>query len=284
MGNEPGGTSVAEEVRWAMLRADPRLSKFQPLSTIVFHDEFDDGLNGWTELIGNYEDSLENVTDYPEAMDARPPMLSSSTMHDTGTAGSFNGTYAMKVATRPQRDHLAKALKRITFRKKTRLQCELYFTFHPEASELKLGERDVRAIGVSYDLQDDEVRYWPAIRFLNSENGERIEKWQYHVGGTRLPHLDDWEDVPDGHQPLCYNETATKQNWHYLRWLIDLESREYLELQCNDRTWDLSGRAHEPLPPYPNLRTLLNLGFWVETEHEKRSFLYVDSIVLSTEG
>ncbi|MBI4587296.1 MAG: hypothetical protein HY725_00535 [Candidatus Rokubacteria bacterium] len=272
-----------DDLRRALLRADPRLSKFQPLSNIIFYDDFDEGLCGWTELIGNYEDSLEQVTDYPEAMDSRPPMLSSLTMHDTGTAGSFHGTYALKIATRARCGHLAKALKRITFRKKARVQCELYFTFKPEGAELKLGERDVRAIGVSYDLQDEACRYWPAIRFLNAEAGARIEKWQYHAGGTRLPHLDGWEDVPDGQQPLCYNEIATKQNWHYLRWLIDLRSREYLELQCNDRAWSLSGRAHAPLKAYPNLRTLFNVGFWVEAEVDKRCFLYVDSVLVSTE-
>lgn len=62
------------------------LSKCQPLSEIVFHNEFDDGLTGWIEFIGNCEDSLENETDYLEAMDTHPPMLSSATMQETSTA------------------------------------------------------------------------------------------------------------------------------------------------------------------------------------------------------
>jgi hypothetical protein len=274
---------VEEAVRRGTLAANPKLSGFRPLNTIIFQDDFNAGLHGWTELLGNYEDTLENVTDYPDAMDSRPPMLSNATMHDTGTAGGIHGTYAMKVATRAREGHLAKALKRITFRSLGLLRCEAYFTFHPESSTMKLGENDVHSIGMSYDLQDDEFRYWPAIRFLNSENGERIEKWQIHRGGVRLPHLDDWEDLPDGHQELCYNEVATKQNWHYLSWTIDLRNREYVELQCNDRKWDLRGLSHAPLPIYPNLRDLLNLGAYVETACDRRAFLYLDSVLLSTE-
>jgi hypothetical protein len=244
---------VREAVRTGTLAADPKLSSFRPLNTIVFHDDFNHGLHGWTELLGNYEDTIENVTDYPDAMDSRPPMLSSAVMHDTGTAGGMHGTYAMKVASRARTGHLAKALKRVTFRSLGLLRCEAYFTFHPEPSTMKLGEKDV------------------------------IEKWQIHRGGVRLPHLDDWEDLPDGHQELCYNEVATKQNWHYLRWTIDLRNREYVDLQCNDRTWDLRGLSHNPLPIYPNLRNLMNLGAYVETACDRRAFLYLDSVLLSTE-
>ncbi|MGH3750662.1 MAG: DUF6772 family protein, partial [Micromonosporaceae bacterium] len=263
--------------------ANPLLSGYRPLPKIMYFDDFDHGYHGWTELLGNYEDTLENVTDYPDAMDARPPMLSNAVMHDTGTAGALHGTYALKVATRPRKGHLAKALKRHTFAARGRLQCEAYFTFHPEPSTMKLGEKDVHSFGISYDLQDDDVRYWPAIRFVNAEDGQRVEKWQWHAGGTRLPHLDDWEDLEDGHQQLCYNEVATKQNWHYLRWTIDLDSRQYIDLQCNDRVWDLTGKVHRPLKLYPNLRNLLNLGLFVTTDCDRRAFLYLDSVLLSAD-
>ena len=273
-----------EAIRLGVQQADPQLSKFEPLEQIVLYDRFDCGLSGWTELLGDYEGRLENVTQYPELMDSRPPMLSTATMHDSGSAGAFSGTYSMKLATRPKEGHVAKALRRLTFRKKSRLQCELYFTFKPEASEIKLSELDVRGFGVSYDLQDDQRREWPAIRFLNAQAERRIERWQYHAGGTRAPHLDAWEDVPKGHQALCYNETATKQNWHYLRWLIDLQSSRYLELQCNDRSWDLAALRIPSVSTNPNLRTLMNLGFFVEANADKRSFFYIDSILLSTGG
>lgn len=276
--------SEAAMIRQGVLGANPLLSKFRPLEQILFYDEFDYSLNGWTEVLGDYEGSLDNVTQYPELMDSRPPMLSTATMHDSGSAGSFNGMYSMKVATRPSKGHVAKALKRFTFPRQARTQCEVYFTFKPEASEFKLSERDVRGVGISYDLQDDEVREWPAIRFLNADDEGRVEKWQVHAGGKRAPHLDAWRDIPDGRQELCYNETATKQNWHYLRWLIDLGTSTYIELQCNDRSWDLSSFSFPAVPTNPNLRTLMNLGFFVEANTDKRCFLYIDSVLLSIGG
>jgi hypothetical protein len=294
---------TVDEMRQALIQANPRLSRFQPLRQIVMYDDFDHGLSGWVELIGNYFGSLEKarpdwrVRTEAEANDpvltgnlllndCRPPMLSSATMWDVGTHGGLSGTYALKVATRPRKNHLAKALKRISWRARARLQCEAYFTFHPEPSALDLGEGDVRAFGISYDIQDDQHRYWPAIRYLNAENGVPVRRWQYHAGGDRVVHLDGFEAVP-GSGPkdeLCYNEIATKQNWHYLRWLIDLESRQYVELQCNDQLYDLRGLGHPPLKGYPNLRTLLNLGFWVEAGTDRRSFLYIDSVLLSTDA
>ena len=56
---------------------------------------------------------------------------------------------------------------------------------------------------------------------------------------------------------------------------------QYVDLQCNDRVWDLSGQSHQPLPLYPNLRDLMNLGFFVETGCDRRAFLYLDSVLLS---
>ena len=65
--------------------SDPFLSKFDPLARILFADDFDTGMCGWSELIGNYEGSLDTIL--PPFRDLRPPMLSSATMWDTGTAG-----------------------------------------------------------------------------------------------------------------------------------------------------------------------------------------------------
>jgi hypothetical protein len=44
------------DYRRAILSADPGLSRFDPLGRIVFYDDFDHGLSGWTELMGNYTD------------------------------------------------------------------------------------------------------------------------------------------------------------------------------------------------------------------------------------
>src|SRR5208283_5785172 len=89
--------------------ADPALSRFSPLSRILFFDDFDRGLNGWTGLIGNYEGSLDTML--PEYRDLRPPMLSNISMWDTGTVGSLDGTYALKLATKPKAASRAYAVK-----------------------------------------------------------------------------------------------------------------------------------------------------------------------------
>lgn len=56
----------------------------------------------------------------------------------------------------------------------------------------------------------------------------------------------------------------------------------YLSFRCNDRQWD--GAALEPLtmPAWPNLRGMLNVGFWIDANTDTRSFLYLDSVMLST--
>lgn len=283
------------DLRRAMLSADASLSRFDPLPRIIFHDDFDRGLQGWSELIGNYEDSLDSML--PEYQDMRPPMLSSGTMWDTGSAGSLEGNYSLKLATRPRAGHIAVDLKRVTWRSRGPIRLETYFAFKPEASELRLSETDVRAIGVLFDLQDSEFRWMPHLRYLSALDGEPVARWQFKrrrepfqpIGGTGKTrshfHLapTGWEDVPGGQQSLCYNEIATKYNWHYLRVDLDLATREITGLQCNDRVHDLAGVEPMVMPAMANLWCMLNLAFWVETDVDKRAFLYLDSVLLSGE-
>ena len=80
---------------------------------------------------------------------------------------------------------LAVALKRLTYRKLGPVRLEAYFTFKPEASELRLSETDVRAVGVLFDLQDVDKpdrpaeRIMPHIRYLNALDGEPVGRWQF---------------------------------------------------------------------------------------------------------
>ena len=156
--------------------ADPRLSRFDPLERIFFYDDFDEGIRGWSELIGNYEHSLDSML--PEYSDMRPPMLSNLSMWDTGTAGSMEGTYALKLASRARTGSLATSIKRQTFRRRGQIQLECYFTFKPEASELRLSLDDVRAFGVLFDLQDGmnpEYRWMPHLRYLNAHGRPYVQ-------------------------------------------------------------------------------------------------------------
>ena len=274
---------------------DPRLSKFDPLPRVIFYDDFDNGLQGWSELIGNYEDDLSTLL--PGYQDLRPPMLSNGTMWDTGSAGSMEGNYALKLATRPRAGHIAVDLKRVTWRHRGPIRLEMYFTFKPEAAELRLSETDVRSIGILFDIQDAEQRWMPHLKYLNATNGEQIAKWQFKrqrepllpIGGTGKTrshfHLapTGWEDVPEARQILCYNEIPTKYNWHYLRVDLDLATRQITHLQCNDRVHNLTGVEPMMMPAMANLWCMLNVVFWVETDVPKRAFLYLDSVLLSGE-
>ena len=286
------------ETQRALLNADPRLSRFDPLDRILYYDDFDSGINGWSELIGNYEGSLD--AGLPEYADMRPPMLSNLTMWDTGTAGSMEGTYALKLATRPRQGALAVSIKRQTFRKRGPLQLEFYFTFKPEASKLRLSELDVRAFGVLFDFQDGrdaESRWLPQLRYLNAFEGERVARWQtkpetrlfHDIGdsGKTVSHYhfgtENWVDVPGEPQLLCYNEIATKMNWHYLKVGVDTERRCFTGFQCNDCVYGPEEMTVIEFPAMANLFCMLNTTLWVETDVDKRAFLYVDSVLLSAE-
>ncbi len=279
----------------AVLRADPRLGKFDPLPRILFYDDFDEGMRGWSGLIGNYEDTLDSVL--PAFADLRPPMLSNGTMWDTGTAGSFEGTYSLKLATRPRAGSLSVGIKRITWRQRGTVRLEAYFTFTPEASELRLSANAVRAVGVLFDVQDEARRWMPHLRYLNAQDGAPQRRWQFkrrleplaRVGGTGETrshfHLAPagWEDVPGGAQGLCYNEIATKYNWHYLRVDLDIGVRRIVRFVCGDRDHDLTGIEPMVMPAMPNLQGMLNVAFWAEADADRRAFLYVDSVLLSGE-
>ena len=279
-------------------KTDPRLSRFDPLERIFFYDDFDGGIQGWSELIGNYEHSLDSML--PEYSDMRPPMLSNLTMWDTGTAGSMEGTYALKLASRARAGSLATSIKRQTFRKRGQIQLECYFTFKPEASELRLSLNDVRAFGVLFDLQDGmnpEYRWMPHLRYLNATDDEMVNRWQMkgatrefaNIGdsGETVSHFhlgpENWEFVDAPVQTLAYNEIATKMNWHYLRVNVDLAERRFLSFQCNDLVYDGEPLKHISIPAMPNLNCMLNTAFWVETNRDKRAFLYLDSVLLSGE-
>ena len=274
---------------------DARLSRFDPLPRVIYFDDFDQGMNGWTALVGNYEDSLDSMTrSYARHTQ---PMLSQITHWDSGSHGSFDGTYALKIATRPLRGERNTAIKRVTFRKASRIRVETYFAFKPEANELKLSVLDVRSVGLLLDLQDGKDRVMPHLRYLNALDGQRMNKWQFKQRSTTFraiggrgetvthDHLSpqDWEDIPGAAQQLCYNEIPTKINWHYLRFDFDLASMRWLGFQCNDQIFDCPQIESIKIAAMPNLANMLNLVFFCEPDTDKRAFLYLDSVLLSGE-
>jgi len=288
------------DITAAMRLANPALSRFDPMKRIICFDDFDRGLCGWTQLVGNYEHTLDVML--PGYAQHTQPMLSTITHWDAGTHGAFDGTYALKVATKPKRGSQNVAIKRLTFRKAGPIRLEFYFTFKPEANELRLSETDIRSIGFLYDLQTGDrsegkggTRVMPHLRFLNAENGEHIQKWQYKEETTPFKplgtegktvthyHLQpkDWKDIPGGAQKLCYNEIPTKINWHYARFDFDLARMRMIEFQCNDRIHDVSALGAIVIPAMRNLWCMLNICFFAEADTDKRAFLYIDSVCLS---
>ena len=173
---------TSDDMLRAMRLADPRLSRFDPLRRIISFDDFDRGFCGWTQLVGNYEDSLDAML--PGYAQHSQAMLSTLGTWDFGSHGSADGSYALKLASRARRGAQNVTIKRLTFRERSPIRVEFYFTFKPEASEMKLLETDVRSIGLLYDLQGgdqdaDNDRVMPHLRFLNALDGEHVQKWQF---------------------------------------------------------------------------------------------------------
>ena len=284
----------------ALRLADPRLSRFDPLRRIIAFDDFDRGFCGWTQLVGNYEHTLDAML--PGYAQHTQAMLSTLPTWDFGSHGSVDGSYALKLASRPRKGAQNVTLKRLTFRERGPIRVEFYFTFKPEASEMRLSETDVRSVGFLYDLQGGDQdegaaadRVMPHLRFLNALDGEHLQKWQFkrrtktfHPIGTESKtvshyHLspEDWEDLPGGQQRLCYNEIPTKVNWHYACLDFDLATMQATGFRVNDRRFDMSGFEPIRIPAMRNLWCMLNLCFFVETDVDKRAFLYLDSVCLS---
>jgi hypothetical protein len=286
-------------VRGGLLVADTRLSRFDPLSRIISLDDFDRGHCGWSQLLGNYEGSLDTIL--PGYRGMTNPMLTTLSHWDSGSHGAMDGTYAMKVATRAKKDAVSVAIKRLTFRHPSPVRLEFYATFKPEASDLALSDKDLKSIGFLLDLQVGDTkgtgseRVMPHLRYLNAKDGALQQKWQFKrktpdvrkIGDRNETvshfHLADegWEDLPGGSQRLCYNEIATKVNWHYFRFDFDIGTMAAQRFQCNDRVFDMQGFDSIRMPAMKNLWCMLNVCFFAETASEKRAFLYVDSVCLS---
>ncbi len=295
----------------AAVREEPAasLSRFNPLRRILFYDDFDEGINGWAELQANHSGNLDDLK--PNMRDMRPPQLSNCTFFDIGTHGSMSGTYALKLATRPRPFHTAAAIKRLTFVRPGLVQLEMYFTFKAEQTFQSAGawdgnvspsERDFGDFTISNDVCEGESgpRYLAALRYMNTDfEGRLVQTWMYktslHVTTKmarqaglpqdrdyHVQNVNDWAEVPGGRQPLCFNETATKINWHYLRWLFSIRERRNVELQVNDLVMDLRGIK---VPAYDHgyraLNHLLNFVVDVRTHRHVRNFLYLDSVLVS---
>ena len=305
-----------------MIAYDQGLSKFQPLKHILCFDDFDRGLCGWMSLMPNY--TLENFgvrNSVVEKTQWGPIMLSTATYRFPGTHGSMDGIYSLKMSTRPVArpyeqppapGSMSHAVKRLSMhRKPGLLQFEMWYAYTTEQDRWGLSEKDIRAFGMCFDVQDDKARNFVGVRYVNSINGEMKKEWQYMQAadvtdeewaygtkgdwckrgvdpiwyGRRYPdgRTDGFQFIPNSRQELVYNESDDKINWLYLRFQYDLDKKEYVELQSRNKVFDLRGIAPTHVPPYARIEGLLNPVIWIETDTDRRVFLYVDSVVISME-
>lgn len=298
------------------------LGKFQPLANILCYDDFDKGLCGWMNLMPNYTLDNFGVRDsIVEKTQWGPIMLSTATFRYPGTHGSMDGIYSLKLATRPVANpyqmppapgSISHAIKRLTMhRKPGLLQYEMWYAYTTEQDRWGLSENDIRAFGICFDMQDEKARNFIGVRYLNAIDGQLKKEWQFiqaakvsdrewaydtegdwckrgvdpmwygkrHGDGS----ADGFKFIPNSRQELCYNESDDKINWLYLRLLFDLEKKEYVELQSRDRVFDLRGIRATDTSPYQRIEGLLNPVIWIETDSNRRVFLYVDSVVISVD-
>ncbi|WP_238005326.1 DUF6772 family protein [Dactylosporangium sp. AC04546] len=310
----------ADEIRRAFLSTDTRLSRFNPLPRILCYDDFNTGTHGWTELIGNHDEKGDLSVVQPHFLDMRPPQLSACSFFDIGTHGAMSGTYALKVASKPIKGHTGVAIRRLTMSGRGKLQFETYFSYKAEAASAENrvweqagssgwdanfhpSETQFGAFTIATDLCDG-TRYHTVMRYQNTDLDNKLTRqWVYptvaeptprerfegklevlpRTADFTAPNPADWQPVGEP-QEFCYNEVPTKVNWHYLRWVIDTSTRKNVELQVNDHVMDLSA---VPVPPYDeeygSLRNLLNFYVSVRTHTNVRNFLYLDSVLISTD-
>jgi hypothetical protein len=296
----------SNSLRAALLRSARDLSRYDPLERILLQQDFAQGFHGWQTYFPDYDGWTDYPGRYPPVeplqeileksrrdpavrIDRRlpvgprgVPMLSSSPSAASG------GAYALKVPTLARIGSKVFAQKRLgsPWRGQFRLEC--YFAFEAAC--------DVAALYLTCDVMDDpgpgqprggSGRWWPAVRYLNVERGELVQKWQTHQGGAGVKD-GPWQDIPAGAQALGAAAGGLPPPWHYLRFTFDLARHEYLDFYCSGREFPVAGLSHRPDPPLAGWRAstdkcpgLIGTGFGVETATDKRCFLYLDSVLVS---
>jgi len=64
---------------------------------------------------------------------------------------------------------------------------------------------------------------------------------------------------------------------------VDVQRREYIELQSMDQVFDLRGVSPTLTAGYQSIDNLINPVFFVETDTDRSVHLFLDSVVYSTE-
>ena len=304
----------APDIQRSAIPADVRLSKYNPLPRVLFHDDFDEGVNGWCELVGNHAGDLNDIREV--ARDFRPPQLSNCTFFDIGTHGSVDGTYSLKLATRPKANHSAIAIKRMTSARRGLVQLETYFAFKAEQTFDGAGaegwdgnaapsERQFGDITFCNDICESRggLRYHGVVRYRNTEAaGALVQTWmcptsvepttkmerQGAVGSNRDFHSvnpEDWlEDAGRAPAALLQRDGVEGQLALLavaVRHLPAPQRRAAVQRQRHGSAGGRCARLYDE--PYQGLPNLLNFYVAVRTHTNVRNFLYLDSALVSVD-
>lgn len=271
----------------------------------------------------DYYDSFKEWTEWgpPMLSSATFPYAGThGSLHGTYSMKVATKPVAGRAEERPVAGSEGMAIKRLTHSFEGLLKCEMYYTFTAEQSIPGIGEEAIRAFGFFWDSTTDHSRTMFGARYLNCANGAMKQHWQlfkvdendtrpWGFSGSSAPSDTPGEkvtlvkgidyqwlgsrdqngssngfyDIPNSEQKLCYNETPDKINWHYFSLTVDLKKGEYVSLQSVNRKWDLRGISATKVGRYPRIDWLLNPVVFIETDTNRRVFLYVDSIVNSWE-
>jgi len=306
---------------------DPLLGKYDPLDRVLIAHDFDNGMQGWQTYFPDYDGREDYVGRYPhvEPLDEKlrqardpatrwdrrapigpraVPMISSLTSWDVGSNGSYDGNYALKIATIAKAGSTGVAMKRMSCPWRGQFRIETYFTYKAEPGDLSWGEDDIRSISLDFDCMDlhqiqneglSPIRYHPGVVYQNVENGDPIRRWR--INNEDASHIGpSYTYLEDGNQDLGFNRAVTKYQWHYLRLTFDLTSHEYVDFNCMGQEFDVAGQKIKTWDPDDPVikendwgwRTstdrcsgLLFPTFRITTATDRRCFLYLDSVVVS---
>lgn len=293
---------------------------FDPLSRVLIADDFDHGPSGWLDLRPNFvRPGFAVHDDIVDLQHWGSVMISSATFPFAGSHGSASGTYSLRLATRspaaasdqpPAGGSMSLAIKRLSrpYRAR-RLRVEALFAYTTDQDRPGFAIDAMRAFGLMIDLQDDDHRFMPGVRYVNATDGEPQRRWQFYsrtgvgdrdwnygepgwhkagidpqwFGRRRRDGSTDattWFDARP--QQLIYNETDDKINWMPLSLTVDLAERRYLGFRCGPREYAFPEEAGPTLAsPYENIGELINPVFFVEADADRRVNLYLDSIMIS---
>lgn len=269
----------------------------------------------------DYYDSFKGWTSWgpPMLSSATFPYAGThGSLHGTYSMKIATRPVAEPAQCRPIDGSMGMSIKRLTHRSDGLLKCEMWYSFTAEQSVPGIGEDSIRAFGFFWDTGNGDSRTHFGARYLNSANGVMKQHWQlfkadetskepWGFEGNSAPGDDPKEnvtllkgidaawlgtrkedgsstgflDIPDSTQKLCYNETPDKINWHYFSLTVDLLKQEYVSLESVNRKWDLQGIQGTTVPRYPRIDWILNPVVFIESDSNRRVFMYVDSIVNS---